>query len=248
MKFYHTKVKKSTAKIIIILLFCFFVNIGDRSRLEFICVKKKGNKKMETKENKQSKIILSLLSVLLITLIFAAVPTEAEGAIYGDTLRLHILASSDSEEDQALKLEIRDKILEKYGEALSTLKSMDDAVGMMTALADDIKEDVDRWIYEAGFSYSSRVEIGREWYETREYSDFSLPCGYYTSVRVLLGEGEGKNWWCVMYPPLCLDIATESNTSYTESEEKLIQAGEYNIKFKLLEVLSKSFSDLDKKG
>ena len=92
------------------------------------------------------------------------------------------------------------------------------------------------------------IKLGEEWYETRDYDGFSLPCGYYTSLRILIGEGEGKNWWCVMYPPLCTELASESAPAddglidYTKEEMILISSGKYNIKFKILEDLSRVFA------
>ena len=119
---------------------------------------------------------------------------------------------------------------------------------MIGKMIPDIERDVDAWIREAGYNYESEVTLGVEWYDTREYEDFTLPRGYYTSLRVMLGEAEGKNWWCVMYPPLCLDIATENAPyddavmGYTKEEYTLISDRGYNIKFKLLEVFSDAFS------
>lgn len=184
-----------------------------------------------------------VLLVLIITLIFAAMPTECEAAIYDDTLRLHILAQSDSEIDQQVKLTIRDRVLEKYGAVLSRADSIEDAEVIITENRDRIRDDVDMWLGELGFDYTSEVEISKEWYDTRVYEGFSLPSGYYMSVRILLGEGEGQNWWCVMYPPLCLDIATEAVEEYTDEEAGLI-CGRYKVKFKILEILSKTFADV----
>lgn len=186
--------------------------------------------------------------VLCVTLLIAALPTEAEAKIYEDTLRLHILAASDSEEDQALKFTVRDKILKKYGSVLSKAESRRDAEELTGALLSDIESDAQRWVSEAGYRYSVNVTLTEEWYDTRVYEDFTLPSGVYTSLRVIIGEGEGKNWWCVMYPPLCIDIATEvapaddSLIDYTDEEIKLITDNGYNIKFKLLEIISALFS------
>ena len=189
--------------------------------------------------------------ILGIALIIAAMPTEKEGAIYEDTLRLHILAASDDENDQEVKYEIRDRVLVKYGDALSKYESKDEAENRISEMTEEIKTDVDGWLSELGLDYTSTVTLGLEWYDTREYEDFTLPKGYYTSLKIMLGEAEGKNWWCVMYPPLCLDLATEDAPSddallgYTQEENKLVTEGGYNIKFKILEVLSEAFS---KKG
>ena len=192
--------------------------------------------------------VFTVLLLLCATLMVALIPTEKDAAIYEDTLRLHILANSDSEADQSLKYEIRDKLLNKYGQRLSAANGPSDAKWLTENMTEDIEDDVEKWISEAGYGYECEVTLGVEWYDTREYEDFTLPKGYYTSLRVMLGEAEGKNWWCVMYPPLCLDIATEEAprddavVGYTKEEYNLISDTGYNIKFKLLEVLSEAFA------
>ena len=186
--------------------------------------------------------------LLIATLMMSLFPTDAEAKIYEDTVRLHILANSDSDADQELKLKIRDKVLLKYGELLSSSKSIDEATEKTEELLSDIEADAKEWIRELGYSYSVRVTLTTEWYETRDYEDFSLPCGYYSSLRIIIGEGGGKNWWCVMYPPLCMDIATENAPAddglidYTREELTLIKSGKYNVKFKILEDLSRVFA------
>lgn len=193
---------------------------------------------------------LSLFAAVLLiaTLLVAVLPTEAEAKIYEDTLRLHILAASDSEADQALKICLRDKILEKYGRILAEAESRGEAEALVGELLSDIEANAQRWVRDWGYSYSVKATLTEEWYETREYEDFTLPAGVYTSLRVIIGSGEGKNWWCVMYPPLCIDIATENAPGddalidYTDAETNLITGDGYNIKFKLLEIISAIFS------
>ena len=112
----------------------------------------------------------------------------------------------------------------------------------------EIEKYAEDIIKAAGYGYEVNIKLGEEWYETRDYDGFSLPCGYYTSLRILIGEGEGKNWWCVMYPPLCTELASESAPAddglidYTKEEMILISSGKYNIKFKILEDLSRVFA------
>ena len=193
--------------------------------------------------------IMTVTMLLILTMIIAVIPTESEADIYADTVRLHILARSDSEEDQAVKLEIRDRLLEKYGSSLSEYNSPDEARESLEGRTEEIKRDVNLWLGELGCDYTAEVVIDKEWYDTRKYDGFTLPAGEYTSLRILLGDGEGKNWWCVMFPPLCLDVASDKGTSngnYTEAENKLITEGEYKIKFKILELASgtvKNFSE-----
>lgn len=182
------------------------------------------------------KIFAPTVLILLCTLFIAVMPTEAEGAIYGDTVRLHILANSDSEEDQSVKLILRDAILEKYGKSLSLFESVDNAEEELSVLLPEIKTFSDGVLKDVGYDGETTVTLGEEWYDTREYENFTLPCGYYTSLRILIGEGEGKNWWCVMFPPLCLDVAV-AESKYTPEEEILISK-KYNVKFKILELVS----------
>ena len=197
---------------------------------------------------KAMKLLSNTLLTLVLTLTVAILPTDKDAAIYDDTLRLHILANSDSEVDQAIKYEIRDRILEKYGKTLKESESFEDAEARIEGIIPEIESDVDTWLKEAGYSYTSKVTLSVEWYDTREYEDFSLPKGYYTSLRVMLGDADGQNWWCVMYPPLCLDVATEDApkddavSGYTREEYLLVSDEGYNIKFKILEVFSDAFS------
>lgn len=193
-------------------------------------------------------LILSALTILFTTLVITAIPTDAEAKIYEDTLRLHILANSNTEEDQALKLEIRDLLLSKYGADLKSSRNTSDAIYAAESMVSDMEKDVNAWLIERGYSYSVKVTLTDEWYDTREYEDYALPSGIYTSLRVIIGKGEGKNWWCVMYPPMCLDLACESAPAdnglidYTQEEITLIKGGEYKVKFKVLEILSNAFA------
>ena len=191
---------------------------------------------------------MNVLLTLALTLGIAVIPTDKDAAIYEDTLRLHILANSDSAKDQELKYVIRDKLLTKYGAALRDAESFSDAEERIESILSEIERDVDGWISESGYDYKSHVTLGVEWYDTREYEDFTLPRGYYTSLRVMLGDAEGQNWWCVMYPPMCLDVASEDAPrddavmGYSKEEYLLVKDNGYNIKFKLLEVFSDAFS------
>ena len=194
------------------------------------------------------RMFLPSFILLICTLVIAIIPTDAEGKIYSDTLRLHILAESDSREDQELKIEIRDRLLGKYGSLLSESKSIDEALSLSNSLLSDIESDVNAWLGELGSESISSITLTEEWYDTRSYENFTLPKGYYKSLRVIIGAGEGQNWWCVMYPPLCLDLSLENAPAddgildYSKEEVRLISGGGYNVKFKLLEIISDIFS------
>lgn len=185
------------------------------------------------------KILLPIFAILISTIVIAAIPTEAEAAIYEDTIRLHILAPSDSAEDQKLKLDIRDRLLAKYSDELGYADDIIFAKAKIAGELNSIAADCESWVKEAGFDYSATAELCEEWYGTREYSDFTLPQGSYTSLKITLGSGEGANWWCVMYPPMCLDVATEEvHAEYTDDEYRLISKSGYRVKFKMLEVIN----------
>ena len=192
------------------------------------------------------KFVTGILSILTAMLIVAALPTEADAGIYGDTLRLHILAASDSEEDQALKLAVRDGILAEYSAQLSGVGDLEDARAALEARLPDIIATAERIVAEAGYDYRVTASLGEEWYDTRDYGELSLPRGVYTSLIIKIGEGQGRNWWCVMYPPMCLDLATDApsddwTSGYTGEELSLI-SGKYRVKFKLLELISEFIS------
>lgn len=193
-------------------------------------------------------IVKWALTMLIVTMVIGVLPTDAEGEIYDDTLRLHILANSDRSEDQALKLEIRDRILKKYGALLKSGDSITEAKASVERLLPEIEGDAKGWINELGYDYDVEATLSVEWYETREYEDFTLPAGYYSSLRIIIGEGEGQNWWCVMYPPLCMEMASESAPEddgvidYSKEEIELITSGKYQVKFKILEELSRTFA------
>ena len=193
-------------------------------------------------------IVKWTLTMLIVTMVIGVLPTDAEGEIYDDTLRLHILANSDRSEDQALKLEIRDRILKKYGALLKSGDSITEAKASVERLLPEIEIDAKGWITELGYDYDVEATLSVEWYETREYDSFTLPAGYYSSLRIIIGNGEGKNWWCVMYPPLCMEMASESAPGddgvidYSKEEIELITSGKYQVKFKILEELSRTFA------
>ena len=126
-------------------------------------------------------------------------------------------------------------------------ESITEAKESVEQLLPEIEEDARVWIGELGYHYDVKASLSVEWYETREYEDFTLPAGYYSSLRIIIGEGKGQNWWCVMYPPLCMEMASESAPrddgviDYSKEEIRLITSGKYQVKFKILEELSRAF-------
>ena len=189
---------------------------------------------------------LSICIIAFLTL-WGFIPTAEECEIYDSTIRLHIIANSDSEDDQRVKLLVRDAILQHISEYDAATK--EEALLAIRSDRDEITDIARKVLLENGMDKNVAIEIGKEEYPVRYYEDFSLPAGEYTSVRIIIGEGEGQNWWCVLFPPMCTSFAIESDDeSYTsvglsKDQYNMITGanGEYKVKFKLLEIASNAF-------
>jgi len=197
-------------------------------------------------------ILLFSVSVLLSAFLLLFLPTEADAAIYDDTIRLHVIANSDSDFDQSLKLSVRDFVLASFSDNLYATDK-EKVKENATLLLPNIEKAVNQKLEESGVLYRAQVTLTEEDYDTRTYESFMMPSGRYLSLRIILGDGVGKNWWCVMYPPMCLDLCTENTSSasvaaYSEEEMNLIANDEYQIKFKLLEVASDLGDKIRKKN
>ncbi len=146
---------------------------------------------------------IRILSFLLITsCIFIA--GCASNSASKDVLRLHIVANSDTQKDQDIKLRIRDKVLESFGGLFSQAKNVKEAEDIVRNNEMEIKAIADEEINESGESYTAAVDVGRYQFPTKLYGEIAYPAGEYEAVKIVLGSGEGKNWWCVMFPPLCM--------------------------------------------
>lgn len=199
--------------------------------------------------------VVILTSVALVLFLFLGLmPIHGEAEIYDNVLRLHVLANSDSEEDQALKLRVRDAILEHCSPRLAACRGRAEAEETVLAMQDEIKAVAERTVFEAGYDYGVSVTLGVEEYPERRYDSLCFPSGEYLSLRVCIGEAEGKNWWCVLFPPLCLQAASiktraeAENTfvaaGFTPEQYKIITETDkvtYRVRFKLLEMLEEMF-------
>ena len=163
------------------------------------------------------RITLSLcISLLCAATLISALPTEGEEQLYDRVIRLHVLANSDTEEDQALKLQVRDAILRTLQEPSVTADSAEEACALYEAQLSQLQACAKRVIRDAGYDYPCRVTLTEEVYPIRTYEtggdSYTLPAGTYRSLRVMIGEARGQNWWCVLFPPLCLSLAAETKT------------------------------------
>ena len=158
--------------------------------------------------------------------------------VRADTLRLHVIANSDSDADQQVKLAVRDAILEQSAELFGGAHSKQEAERALDDKLAEIERIANRTLVQNGFDYTACVTVGESWFNTREYENFILPAGSYTALKVELGEAAGKNWWCVLYPSLCVPCASggEPLEEYTEQERALVTAeGGWEVRFKIEE-------------
>ena len=192
------------------------------------------------------KGITVVVCICALILVIGLLPVHGEVDIYKDVLRLHVVANSDSEEDQALKLAVRDKIILMSTELGKGATSIEDAEAIISANLTDIRECAQKEVYEKGYNYPVEVQLVREEYPTKNYASLCFPSGEYLSLQVLIGEASGQNWWCVLFPPLCLDAASSTNedafisVGLTPDQYKIITNTNepvYEARFKLLEVI-----------
>ena len=158
-----------------------------------------------------------------------------------ELLRLHVVAASDSEEDQTVKLQVRDAILSSLQDGLEDLTDLQQATAYVEEMLPKLKTVADRVLEEAGFSERVSISLAQEAFPTRDYDTFSLPSGVYQALRVVIGEGEGQNWWCVVFPKLCMSAATEEFREMSIFSDTLNDSltGKYEIRFWLLDQLGR---------
>lgn len=196
------------------------------------------------------RILIATFTIIGLYVLLGFLPIHSEAAIYDNVLRLHVLANSDSSEDQALKLEVRDRILEETATLFKDCKTKDEAREAVESNLDKIREIAEQTVREAGYEYGVSVSLGEEEYPTKNYEECCFPAGEYLSLRVMIGEAEGENWWCVLFPPLCIDAAGESREVFAEvglTDEQYSFITEtdnpkYKVRFKLLEVIEGALS------
>ena len=167
--------------------------------------------------------------------------------ISNEVFRLHILANSDSTKDQELKLKVRDDILTTGAKLFSSSESLDETIKLCENNIELFQTTAENCLRENGSDYDVDVCVDKEYFNTREYDDFTLPSGIYNALKIVIGKGEGHNWWCVMFPAICLSGVTDDkiNEYLSEDEQKLINSNsDYEIRFKIVEVYEKIKSKL----
>ncbi len=178
-----------------------------------------------------------LLTVLLSFTGFANLTNECE-QISEKVLRLHILANSDSKEDQALKLQVRDRILEQSAMLFTETQRKEEAIAQVMDKLPELKAIAQQEIWEQGFDYGVEVSLEKVSFHTREYDAITLPAGTYDALQIKIGEAKGKNWWCVLFPSLCVPSTSsvKMDDVLNPEEMDLVEHGkDYEIKFKVVE-------------
>ena len=195
------------------------------------------------------RILIVFFTLCSVLLFLGTLPIRGEAKVYDSVVRLHVLANSDSEEDQALKLKVRDALLERTAPLLSPCTSREEACAALEAHMDELQQIAEEIIRAEGYDYPVTILLGEEEYPEKNYDSVCFPSGKYTSLRVCIGNAEGQNWWCCLFPPLCLGNSTVSSedaedafisVGLTPDQYKIITRTEkpvYRVRFKILELL-----------
>ena len=210
---------------------------------------------IQTKKRRVALILTSVLLLSILTILGAIyLPVHGEQHIYDAVIRLHVLANSDSERDQSLKLQVRDAVLAVTTQALSGCSSRDDAAARLQTIIPALTATAEQALRDQGCEDSVCIVLGQEDYPTRNYEAFCFPSGEYLSLRVMIGEAQGQNFWCVLFPPLCTSAATVEKK---QAEDEFIAVGlskdqyaiitetensKYKLRFKFLEAIQDWFS------
>lgn len=196
---------------------------------------------------KKIYIELAVFVAFVLTVVLSVISFENNCVnIRNSVLRLHVIANSDSNEDQNLKLQVRDAVLE-YCDFLSSAQNKKDAEETARKHKKEIENVASSVIKENGYEYSVKVEIGKSIFPTKTYENITLPAGTYDAVRILIGNASGKNWWCVMFPSLCLPAASNSTKLediLNDEELHLVKSNpKYEIRFWIIEKIQNIKND-----
>ena len=189
----------------------------------------------------KNKVLLSIAAGLVLTFIIntAGFAKSCE-EVTSKVLRLHIVAASDSDEDQALKLKVRDDLLKSGADVFNGCVNIDNALDIITPKIPELEKLALDVIKKNGFDYDVNITLKNEYFSTRVYDDFTMPPGEYKALRVVIGEGKGHNWWCVMFPAMCLPSANANENAQSILGEKLYKfigkKPQFEPRFKIVEI------------
>ncbi len=192
------------------------------------------------------KLLLSGICITLAALALTFLPVRGEQAVYDGVIRLHVIAASDGAEDQAVKLKVRDSVLSALAEKLDGVRDRDVAKAIVADSLGLVETAARETLAAEGREDSVAVSFTREEYPERVYDNFALPAGEYDSLRVTLGGGEGRNWWCILFPSFCTALAEDAEEDFIGAGFTPDQYGavkkdsgvRYRVRFKILELFA----------
>ena len=192
------------------------------------------------------KLFLSGVCVILAALALTFLPVRGEQNVYDGVIRLHVIAASDAAEDQAVKLKVRDSVLSVLGEKLNGVSDREAAKRAVACSIDAVENAARAVLKREGRGDSVSVSFTREVYPEREYDSFALPAGKYNSLRVTIGGGNGRNWWCILFPSFCTACAEDAEADFVGAGFTPDQYGtvkkdsgvRYRVRFRILELFS----------
>lgn len=197
--------------------------------------------------SKTIKIFVPIFLSFILIYSYVTPFIKTSESISQEVFRLHILANSDSDEDQSLKLKVRDKILTESESLFINCKNLNDVITTSKNNIEYFEKLANECIKENGYNYETKVYVDKEYFNTREYEKITLPSGVYNALKIEIGEAKGHNWWCVMFPAICLPAVSddEINSILNEDEIELINSNnKYEIRFKIVEIYEKIKSKL----
>ena len=197
------------------------------------------------------KYLVIFTALILACCLFCGfMPSAEDMEIYENTVRLHVIANSDSEHDQSVKLFVRDRVLSELQILLAETASTEEAVAVIEENLDHLRAVCDETLEALGEEMTADLYLKQEKYPTRHYENISLPAGVYQSLQSRIGDADGRNWWCVLFPTLCTSAAkTEAaliKTGFSSDQIGVLMGGEnpkYKLKFKILEFFGENFSE-----
>lgn len=189
-------------------------------------------------------LIKSVCIAFVLTIIYSVIPFQAQcSEISDEVFRIHILANSDSDADQKLKLAVRDRVLEYTKTLFEDAKSLEIAEEIVSDNLQEIANVAYAEVLENGYDYKVKAEITNMYFNTRYYENYTMPAGEYDALRITLGEGKGHNWWCVMYPSICISsVETQDEKAkevFDEQQYDIVKNEKYEYKFKVVELFEK---------
>lgn len=187
------------------------------------------------------KIKISVTVGIVVAILFSICSfAKTSEEIRSDVLRLHVIANSDTSVDQNLKLRLRDYILQEGKDIFNGSVNVENAVEKIEPVLPELEKSAKAFVNQAGFDYDVKISLSNEYFTTRTYEAVTLPAGKYLALRVVIGSGEGHNWWCVMFPPMCVPAADkkdEIENVFSEKEIKLVESKpKYEPRFKFVEI------------